>query len=93
MDVASMSDLSPATCEEVFARLADYLDRELSSEEIRVVEDHLEVCEVCASEFRFEESVLSGIKQRARGDAVPERLRERLTSLLDRATAEDGTEQ
>lgn len=81
---ASMNELSAATCAQVFARLADYLDGELSAEEMRLVEHHLELCEVCASEYRFEESVLSVLKQRARSDAVPETLRQRVTSMLDR---------
>ena len=80
----SMNGLYPATCADVFARLADYLDRELSAEEVRLVEDHLELCEVCASEFRFEERVLAGLRQRVRSDTVPETLRQRVTSMLDR---------
>ncbi len=87
----SMNGLSPSTCAEVFARLADYLDRELSSEEARAVEEHLEVCEVCAAEFRFEASVISGIKERVRRNALPESLRMRVTSMLDRLSADRGS--
>jgi len=82
--------LSSSTCLEVFSRLEDYLDRELSADEIRIVEDHLALCEVCASEFRFEESVLSGLKQRVRSGGVPETLKGRVTSMLDRIAAGDG---
>lgn len=83
-----MNGLTRSTCAEVFARLADYLDRELSAEEARMVEDHLELCDVCASEFRFEASVVSGIKERVRRNALPEALRRRVTSMLERMTAD-----
>lgn len=52
------------TCEEAFARLEDYLDRELSAEEMRMVREHLETCAVCAREFGYEESVLRNIRSK-----------------------------
>ena len=50
------------TCEEVFQRLQDYLDRELNPEEKATVEIHLEMCGPCAVEYRFEASVLKYMK-------------------------------
>ncbi|MGH7561766.1 MAG: zf-HC2 domain-containing protein, partial [Gemmatimonadales bacterium] len=35
-----MMDATPYGCEEVFRRLDDYLDRELSGEEIALVREH-----------------------------------------------------
>ncbi len=57
------------TCEEVFARLDDYVDRELSAEEARLVEEHCAVCDVCAREYRFEAGSAGG----GAGEAAPDR--------------------
>jgi mycothiol system anti-sigma-R factor len=70
------------TCEEVFERLDDYLDRELSVEEMRLVREHLETCAVCASEHRFETGVINGIRDKLTRIAVPTGLRTRISALL-----------
>lgn len=57
-----MTPLTRLTCEETFRRLDDYVDRELSADEMTAVREHLTHCERCAREFRFEESVLSAIR-------------------------------
>jgi len=70
------------TCEEVFARLDDYLDRELGQEEIRLVREHLETCAACASEYKFEAGVLDGVREKLRRLAVPDGLMGRITARL-----------
>jgi anti-sigma factor (TIGR02949 family) len=72
------------TCEEVFARLDDFIDRELSAEEIRLVREHLETCAACASEHRFESSVLDGVRAKLRRIAVPEHLRAAILAAVSR---------
>jgi mycothiol system anti-sigma-R factor len=72
------------TCEEVFARLDDYVDRELSSEEIRLVREHLETCAACASEHRFESHVLDGVRSKLRRIAMPDHLRDSILAALTR---------
>jgi anti-sigma factor (TIGR02949 family) len=57
-----MRPLTRFTCEEAFRRLDDFLDRELGDVEMMLVREHLEICEGCAREFRFEESVLKGVR-------------------------------
>jgi anti-sigma factor (TIGR02949 family) len=70
------------TCEDVFARLDDYLDRELDQEEIRLVREHLETCAACASEYKFEAGVLDGVREKLRRLAVPDGLMGRITARL-----------
>jgi anti-sigma factor (TIGR02949 family) len=70
------------TCEEVFSRLDDFLDRELTADEIRLVEQHLATCAACASEYRFEASVLEGVKAKLRRIRVPDALRARILRRL-----------
>jgi anti-sigma factor (TIGR02949 family) len=70
------------TCEEVFARLDDYLDRELSPAETRQVEEHLETCAACAGEYRFEAGVLRGIRAKLPRLAISPALRARILGHL-----------
>jgi anti-sigma factor (TIGR02949 family) len=59
------------SCEEMFQRLDDYIDRNLSADEIRQVQSHLEECLVCAGEYRFESTVVSAIRERLQRIAAP----------------------
>ena len=80
-----MTHLNRYTCEEAFRRLDDYLDRELTSEEMELVHEHLETCAGCAREFNFEASVLAGVREKLRQIDLPESLQLRILSVLDRA--------
>ena len=70
------------TCEEVFARLDDYVDRELSGEEMRLVEEHCALCDVCARDYRFEAGVLAAVRERLRRLAVPADLMRRIEARI-----------
>ena len=78
-----MRELSRFTCEEAFRRLDDYLDRELSAQEMTLVHEHLEICAGCAQEFNFEESVLKGVRTRLRQIDLPADLQARVLRALD----------
>jgi anti-sigma factor (TIGR02949 family) len=80
-----MSDsLDRITCEAAFRRLDDFLDRQLSAEEMRLVEDHLHICEACTREFTFEASVLAGVKHKLRAIDAPPDLLARISAQLGR---------
>ena len=85
-----MSPLTRFTCEEAFRRLDDYLDRELSAAEATLVREHLETCAGCASEFRFEESVLRGVRAKLRQRETPDGLHARVLRLLQAERAGGG---
>lgn len=74
-------------CAETFKRLADYLDRELSPEEVERVDAHLAICEICAAEYRFEATLLAAIKEKARAARAPESLRRAVLDILAKARA------
>jgi len=80
-----MTDRPSMTCIEVFNRLDDYLDRNLSDEEFALVSRHLDDCLVCAGEYRFEATVLEGLKARLRRIEMPTNL---LSSIMRRLQAE-----
>jgi anti-sigma factor (TIGR02949 family) len=73
------------TCEETFCRLDDYLDRELSAEEMRLVREHLEICAVCAREFGFERAVIERVRATLARIDVPPDLKRRIALALERA--------
>ncbi len=74
--------MTAISCSETFRRLDDYLDRELSAAELKAVEDHLEVCAVCAAEFGIERTVLEEIRAKLRRLRAPEGLLARISARL-----------
>ncbi|HWP36720.1 MAG TPA: zf-HC2 domain-containing protein [Gemmatimonadales bacterium] len=80
-----MTGVDRLSCEEAFRRLDDYLDRELSADEMRLVREHLEVCVVCATEFGFERGVIERVRDKlSRIDVSPD-LKRRIALALDKA--------
>jgi anti-sigma factor (TIGR02949 family) len=77
-----MSQLNRSNCEEAFRRLNDFLDRRLSPEEMRLIEEHLEICAWCTREFNFEASVLYGVKRKLRQLDAPADLLSKVLSQL-----------
>ncbi len=73
---------SRLTCEQTFRQLNDYLDRALSAEEMRLVEEHLETCAQCASEYRFESTFLDELRSKLQRIAMPDDVRSRLFAKL-----------
>jgi anti-sigma factor (TIGR02949 family) len=69
-------------CREAFARLEDYVDRELPADELDKVDEHLRICETCAGEFAFEERVLDTMREKLKRIDVPAGLQERLLRLI-----------
>jgi anti-sigma factor RsiW len=71
------------TCEEVLARLSDYLDGELAPDALGALEAHLSACEGCArfgGEFR---ATVAALRDHVRaGPRLPARIRARLDDLL-----------
>lgn len=84
-----MTSLPRLTCEEIFRRLDDYLDRELSEEEMRRVKEHLDSCAQCASEHDFERAMLDQVRDKLHRIGTPEDLRRRVASAIEKAI-QDG---
>lgn len=70
------------SCEEIFARLQDYLDRELQEWEVAQVEVHLSLCGHCAEEYRFEASVLRHMKGGFCKECIPQELEHRCLKAI-----------
>jgi anti-sigma factor (TIGR02949 family) len=84
-----MTKLDRSNCEEAFRRLNDFLDHQLSPDEMRLIEEHLEVCAWCAREFNYEASVLQGIKRKLRQVDAPADL---LAKILSQLPKDEGAD-
>jgi predicted anti-sigma-YlaC factor YlaD len=80
-----MERVDVSLCQTVLDQLADYLDRELTPEGMRVIQLHLERCGRCAAAFAGEAVLLRGIRSRLQQVSVPSRLLDRLSRALERA--------
>jgi len=78
-----MDRLDRYTCEETLRRLEDFLDRELTPDEMQRVQAHLDTCAACTSQFRFESQVLDGLREKVRRISLPADLRDRITRRLE----------
>lgn len=72
-------------CQQTFDRMQDYLDRELSSEEMEMVRMHLDACGVCAEEYVFEESVIRFVRSGVSDCCMPTGLASMISRSLDSA--------
>ncbi len=70
------------TCKETFRRLDDFLDHQLSESECLLVQEHLEICAICAVEFKFEAGIWSEVRAKLQHIIVPPNLREKVSLLL-----------
>ena len=73
------------TCDELLARLDDYLDRNLSPQELGEVESHLDDCVGCLQRYRFQRALLNGIRARLRRISLPPHLSASIKLRLDQA--------
>jgi mycothiol system anti-sigma-R factor len=68
-------------CIEAAARLHLYIDRELSVEEVAIVQQHLANCPGCKCRFHVDMSIKRLIHERCTIQRAPERLREAVLRL------------
>jgi anti-sigma factor (TIGR02949 family) len=77
-----MTDPRSLNCQEVFRRLDEFLDRELSEDEMGLVQRHLDACVQCAAERRFEGRVLDAIRAKLPRLQAPDGLLKRVAAVL-----------
>ena len=69
-------------CQYAERRMQAYVDRTLSVEEVRIVEEHLGVCTCCATCYRLEEGVRTVVRD-ACAEPCPDALRQQLRRICD----------
>jgi anti-sigma factor (TIGR02949 family) len=85
-----LSDIDFRSCAQVFARLDDWVDRELADDDMEQIRRHLEICAMCASEFRIEGQLLHAIRQKVRRIQMPPGLEARVWKRLNDGAASPG---
>jgi mycothiol system anti-sigma-R factor len=60
---------------ETVARLHLYIDRELSDEEVAIVQQHLKDCPSCECRFHFDMGLKRLMHEKCTGEKAPENLR------------------
>ena len=73
-------------CSEVAARLDDFVDREMTADELEDMRHHLERCIHCTDKHDEKASFVAEVKAKLRRIEAPPALRSRLASIL----AEEG---
>ena len=68
-------------CMQATARLHLYIDRELSEEEVIIVQQHLEGCPSCECRFHFDERLKKLVHERCTIERAPKHLREAIMKL------------
>ena len=75
--------LNIVTCHGALSRLYEYLDQKLSPADEKTVRVHLKLCRACSKRFRFEEELLSRVREKCANTSAPEGLRRRIEAVLD----------
>ena len=74
-----MTETDPCDwCEEV---LQPYLDRELTDEEMREAQRHLDGCAYCRKRYKFEEKLRQFVRQAVQQEPMPVELKTKLAGL------------
>lgn len=71
------------TCHEALERLYEFLDGELSSQEMASMEAHFHVCSRCYPVLQFESAFLEVLERVRSREKCPSELRSRLMSALE----------
>ena len=74
--------MSKPDCEELIAKLYQFIDGELSRDEAAALKRHLEGCGPCLERIQVEERFKLLIKTKCRGEQVPELLVEKVKAAL-----------
>ncbi len=78
-------------CRETVRRLWDYLDRELSPEDMAAVDAHLTECVNCPPHFVFEQAFLTALKSARSQEPAGRDLRARVHAALGIDASESPT--
>ena len=72
-------------CREAFNRIDDFLDRELTVDEMVLVRKHLETCGMCAQEFEFEAELIRCTREKLMHLSIPADLKSKVSLALSKA--------
>ncbi len=77
-------------CREVLAKLYDYLDSELASDEKQQVQKHLEVCGHCLEQYKLEEDFNKLVQQKIKSPADIQKLKSKVLNEIEKIDRGSG---
>jgi len=81
-------------CGDILTEVYLFLDLECSDDRRAIIQSHLDECSPCLREFGIEQEVKALVARCCGADRAPvelrERLRAKITALVDETTREDG---
>lgn len=84
-----MSCPPPMPCEEVIAKLWEFIDQELAPGPMERVRAHLTTCDECQVQYEFQSAFL-GMLGRQRDGAAPPELRRRIVEKILREQSDEA---
>lgn len=69
-------------CEQVLLGIWQYLDHDMSLEDVANVQKHLDLCRSCFSRLEFEQRLRDAMREKT-NHCCPEKVKARIKSLLD----------
>jgi len=80
--------LGMLTCKEALQRLDDYIDRELTAEEMEQVKNHIKLCRACTRKFAAEATFVAEMRSKLDRLTVPADLMEQISRTLTQRSEE-----
>ena len=77
-------------CREVLAKLYDYLDSELASDEKQQVQNHLEVCGHCLEQYKLEEDFNKLVQRKIKSPADIQKLKSKVLNEIEKIDRGSG---
>lgn len=78
------------SCEEALEKVHDFLDGELDDVPAAQLRRHFEVCQGCYPHLKLETVFREALRRATSGQCAPEKLRTRITALIDEARVEEA---
>lgn len=78
------------SCEEALAKVHEYIDGELDDVPASQVRQHFEQCQGCYPHLRLEQVFREALRRATSGQCAPDKLRTRITTLIDEARREEA---
>jgi len=72
------------TCGEIHGQLNDYIDRELTPEEMHMVRTHLTACVTCAEQLLLDRAQLKHIRRQLGRIQMPAHIKAKISATLSR---------
>ena len=69
-------------CKEAAQLFYEYMDKELSTEDIAKLEEHLKLCKPCLGHFEFDQALKSLVQKKSDQLSIPESIKEQILKNL-----------